>query len=70
MTNSELIQTLKIASAGIDHSNIPLKFLLLDAAKRIQELDQRVSDLSWTTNPDRMGGQFTADELDPNRGWK
>lgn len=38
MTNGELIQTLKIASAGIGHDNIPLKFLLLEAAKRIQEL--------------------------------
>jgi hypothetical protein len=25
---------------------------------------------SWITNPDRMGGCFTEDELDPNRGWK
>lgn len=55
MTNSELIQTLKIASAGIDHSNLPLKFLLLDAALRIQELDKRVSDMGWELNPDRMG---------------
>lgn len=26
---------------------------------------------SWEHNPDRMGGGgWTADELDPNRGWK
>jgi hypothetical protein len=40
MTDEELIQTLKIASAGIGHDNLPLKFLLLDAAKRIQELSK------------------------------
>jgi hypothetical protein len=55
MTNQELIQTLKIASAGIDQNNIPLKFLLLDAALRIQELDKRVSDMGWELNPERMG---------------
>jgi hypothetical protein len=40
MTNDELVQTLKIASAGIDQNNIPLKFLLLEAARRIQELSK------------------------------
>lgn len=32
---------------------------------------QKESDDSWITNPDRMGGGgWTAEELDPNRGWK
>ena len=30
----------------------------------------QASDDSWITNPDRMGGGgWTAEELDPNRGW-
>jgi hypothetical protein len=27
------------------------------------------TDLSWKTNPDRMGGSFSQDEID-NTGWK
>jgi flagellar biosynthesis chaperone FliJ len=47
----------------------------IDELKRIlQDVEQCVkqaSDDSWITNPDRMGGGgWTADELDPNRGWK
>jgi len=38
---------------------------------RVQELEQDNSDMGWQLNPDRMGGGgWTADELDPNRGWK
>ena len=36
----------------------------------VRQLQQQISDDSWITNPDRMGGSFTAEELDPNRGWK
>jgi len=46
----------------------------IDELKRIlQDVEQCVkkeSDDSWITNPDRMGGSWTAEELDPNRGWK
>jgi len=47
----------------------------LEELKRIlQDVEQcakQASDDSWITNPDRMGGGgWTADELDPNRGWK
>jgi hypothetical protein len=35
--------------------------------RRIRELEKIVADQSWTTNPDRMGGQFTEEEQ--NRGW-
>jgi uncharacterized protein YhjY with autotransporter beta-barrel domain len=38
---------------------------------RVQELEKDNSDMGWQLNPDRMGGGgWTADELDPNRGWK
>jgi hypothetical protein len=37
----------------------------------IARLRQQISDDSWITNPDRQGGGgWTAEELDPNRGWK
>lgn len=37
----------------------------------IEKLKKQISDDSWITNPDRQGGGgWTADELDPNRGWK
>ncbi len=47
----------------------------IDELKRIlQDVEQCVkqaSDDSWITNPDRMGGGgWSAEELDPNRGWK
>ncbi len=58
-------------------SNTTSDFLKINIAelKRIlQDVEQCVkqaSDDSWITNPDRMGGGgWTADELDPNRGWK
>lgn len=38
--------------------------------RQVAELKKQTSDDSWITNPDRMGGSFTADELDPNGGWK
>lgn len=47
----------------------------IDELKRIlQDVEvccKQASDESWITNPDRMGGGgWTAEELDPNRGWK
>jgi predicted nuclease with TOPRIM domain len=48
-----------------------LKDDLKEANGRVRQLEQQASDDSWITNPDRMGGGgWTADELDPNRGWK
>ena len=39
----------------------------------IDNYEQRIAtdvEQSWRDNPDRSGGSFTAEELDPNRGWK
>ena len=54
-----------------------IQFLEINIAelKRIlQDVEmccKEASDDSWITNPDRMGGGgWTAEELDPNRGWK
>ena len=39
--------------------------------KDVEQCVKQESDDSWITNPDRMGGGgWTAEELDPNRGWK
>ena len=44
-----------------------LKRILQD----VEQCAKQAADDSWITNPDRMGGGgWTADELDPNRGWK
>jgi hypothetical protein len=58
-------------------SNTTADFLKLniDELKRILKdvelCAKQASDESWITNPDRMGGGgWTAEELDPNRGWK
>jgi hypothetical protein len=41
------------------------------AVEEIKKRDKSISDYSWTVNPDRMGGQFTQDEIDRSRngGW-
>ncbi len=38
-------------------------------SNEVVELRRQLSDQSWTINPDRSGGAFTADELE-NTGWK
>lgn len=43
------------------HANAILQ--LLDTVKRLRE---EASELSWRTNPDRSGGQFTQSEI---KGW-
>ena len=53
MTNQQLIETLKAASDS--EENIALKMLLIMAMERITRLDQRVRDMGWQINPDRMG---------------
>ena len=60
LATSTLCQMLKV---NIDE----LKRILQD----VEQCAKQASDDSWITNPDRMGGGgWTADELDPNRGWK
>lgn len=38
--------------------------------RTIQQLKSQIDCASWSNNPDRMGGSWTAEELDPNRGWQ
>ena len=48
--------------------------LNIDELKRIlQDVEQCVkkeSDDSWITNPDRMGGQFTEEEINRGSEWR
>lgn len=39
--------------------------------RKIEQQDKRLSDYSWTVNPDKSGGAFTQDEIDRSRngGW-
>ena len=57
------IATREFLSINIDE----LKKILAD----VEQCAKQASDAGWITNPDRMGGGgWTAEELDPNRGWK
>ncbi len=40
--------------------------------RKIAQQDKRLSDYSWTVNPDKSGGAFTQDEIDRSRngGWQ
>ena len=42
-----------------------LKKILADVEKCVEQANID----SWTTNPDRMGGQFTQDEIDNSGRW-
>jgi hypothetical protein len=61
--DSALFATVSLLKVNIDE----LRRILQD----VEQCAKQASDDSWITNPDRMGGGgWTADELDPNRGWK
>ena len=54
MTNDEIVETLnKAAESAKD--NIAMSMLLIVAAERIKHLDQRIRDMGWQINPERMG---------------
>jgi hypothetical protein len=46
-----------------------LKLLLFNAAFEIERLRKRNIDIGWQINPDRMGGQFTSEERNPDGSW-
>jgi hypothetical protein len=57
----------KATMVGMLELNIgELKRILQD----VEQCAKQAADDSWITNPDRSGGAYTAEELDPNRGWK
>ena len=38
--------------------------------RRVRQLEQQLSDQSWQTNPDRMGGSFSQSEIDDASAWR
>ena len=40
------------------------------AEHKIRKLDNQLTDSSWVTNPDRMGGAFTDQEIADSTAWK
>lgn len=41
-----------------------------DALLQIEELKERNSEMGWRLNPDRMGGQFTQEEINRGNEWR
>lgn len=38
--------------------------------RRVKQLEDRLLESSWKTNPDRMGGYFSQDEIDKANTWR
>lgn len=38
--------------------------------RKVKELEAKLYESSWKTNPDRMGGSFTQDEIDNATAWR
>jgi len=58
---------------AVDTTRAFLEINIAELKRILQDVEHCVkkeSDDSWITNPDRMGGAWTTEELDPNRGWK
>lgn len=61
-TEMAIVATIQFLEINIDE----LKRILQD----VEQCCKQTTADSWALNPDRMGGGgWTADELDPNRGW-
>ena len=62
------------AAMAVEATRSMLEINIAELKRILQDVEQcvkKASDDSWITNPDRMGGGgWTAEELDPNRGWK
>lgn len=54
MTNKEIVETLNKAAEFVK-DNIAMRMLLIVAAERIKHLDQKIRDMDWQINPERMG---------------
>lgn len=38
--------------------------------RKVKQLEDRLSDLSWQLYPDRSGGAFSQDEIDNANAWR
>ena len=58
--------TIKSTVEFLEINLTELKKILADVELCMNHADSN----SWITNPDRMGGQFTQDEIDESTGWR
>jgi hypothetical protein len=66
----ELNETVGQIQSGIRNTmgGDELLMMLFRSAEEIKRLRDTNSDMGWRLNPDRMGGQFTQEELSRD-GW-
>jgi len=50
-----------------DMSRLELIGQIMYLRKRVSQLEDEVSEMGWRENPDRMGGVFTAEEIERSR---
>ena len=68
----DLFDLAEVLGVGTKNSDICLR-----AIRKIQELEGELVDLTaknidmgWRLNPDRMGGQFTEEEINRGNEWR
>ena len=44
--------------------------IVRDLCSRIEKLEASNSEMGWRLNPDRMGGQFTNEEINRRDEWR
>lgn len=49
---------------------LELKRTIRELTKENKSLKQQLSNMSWKTNPDRMGGGYTIDEIVASTEWR
>lgn len=75
MIKPETVARVDEIIAKLDESDglfiLQMMHQIIALQKKVKEQDKRISDYSWERNPDRMGGQFSQDEIDRSRngGW-
>ena len=55
---------------GDSNFDTPTYILLARAVGEIERLRKANSDMGWQLNPDRMGGQFTEEEINRGNEWR
>ena len=53
----------------LDHNSLNYYVLISRAVEEISRLRKANSDMGWELNPDRMGGQFTEEEINRRGEW-
>lgn len=75
MIKPETVARVDEIIAKLDESDgmfiLQMMHKIIELQKKVKQQDERINEYSWTVNPDRMGGQFSQDEIDRSRngGW-